>query len=105
MEGREPYHWKAAISTGVCFVGGLIVVGSGDTLCSVEIAILCGLLLIGFSVAAFILTEGWQHAGDLSVGKKIIAYTPVVLGGVLVFAAYFILRLAWRAFVEAAEEY
>ena len=90
---RESYHWAAAISTVVCFIGGLVLAGSGDSLMDAGLAVLLGLLLMGLSVVAFVITKGWQYADDLAIGKKILAYTPVVLGGVLVFTAIFMLKM------------
>jgi asparagine N-glycosylation enzyme membrane subunit Stt3 len=104
MEGREPYHWKAAVYTGICFAGGLILMTSSGSSDSAELLILAGLALIGLSVAAFVITGGWQRADDLPIAKKIIAYLPVVLGGLAGFAVVAILWIARQAFKEWVEE-
>jgi len=104
MEHHEPYHWKEAIGTVVCCIAGLVLAASSGDSDNAGLLILGGLALIGVSVAAFVVTEGWQHANKLPIGKKVIAYTPVVLSGVLVFALFFVLHIAWQAFKAAMEE-
>ena len=101
---REPYHWKAAVSTVACFIVGLVLVGSGGSSDTAGLAIIGGLGLIGLAVAAFVITEGWQHVDELTTEKKIIAYLPVVLGGVAAFAVIGVIWIAWRALKETAEE-
>lgn len=101
---REPYHWKAALSTVACLIVGLVIAGTGGDYDTSGLTIVGGLVLIGLAVAAFVITEGWQYADDLPTAKKTIAYLPVVLGGLAAFAVIGIVWIAWQALKEAIEE-
>lgn len=98
MKVNEPYHWKEAISTVLCFIFGFVLIGlSGDY---GAMAVIGGILLIALSIASFVFTEGWQYSIDLSIEKKIAAYIPVIVGGVFVFVAFFVINLFFASFME-----
>ncbi len=98
MKGNESYHWKEAVSTALCFIFGFVLFGlSGDY---GAVAVLGGILLIVLSIVSFVLTEGWQYSIDLSIEKKIVAYIPVIVGGVFVFAAFFVINLFFASFIN-----
>lgn len=88
---REPYHWKESLSTGACLVGGVVLIGNTSDPDIAWLAILGGLAIV-LAIVAFIITDGWQHADDLSGEKKILAYLPVILGGIVAFA---LIALLW----------
>lgn len=95
----EAYHWKELLSTVLCAIGGVALVFSGDM-----VGIGSGLALVGLSIAALILTQWWQYAIDLPIGKKIIAYIPVIVGGIVVFVAFFMINLFFGAIAEALKD-
>lgn len=98
MKVNEPYHWKEAVSTALSFILGFVLIGSSGNIGA--IGVLGGILIIVLSIISFILTEGWRYSIDLSIGKKIAAYIPVIVGGVFVFAAFFVINLFFASFVE-----
>jgi hypothetical protein len=100
---QQSNHWKEALSSVICLIGGLVIIidnlegsGSGE-------AVLAGLGLILAAVLAFIITEGWQHVDDLPIVKKIIAYIPVIVCGVAVYAVTIVVTTAWVAVKDALE--
>ena len=98
MKISEPYHWKEAVSTVLCFIFGFVLIGlSGDY---GAIAMFGGILFIVLAITSFIFTEGWRYSIDLSIGKKIVAYIPVIVGGVFVFVAFFVINLFFASFIE-----
>jgi hypothetical protein len=99
---REPYHWKEALSTGACLIGGFVVIGSSADSDSVWLAIFGGLAIV-LAIAGFVVTNGWQRADDLSGKKKILAYLPVILGGVAAFALIALLWLIWQGLQSVAD--
>ena len=104
MKRPEPYHWKEAIGTAICCFAGLVLMTSSGSSEHADFLLLGGIALIGLSVVALVITDGWQHASDLPVAKKFIAYLPPVLGGVATIAVIAIFWIAWQAIKEAIEE-
>jgi hypothetical protein len=88
---EENFHWKEAICTGLSLVAGIgLAIGglvyfatSGQDDAFVGILNgLGGVVLFIVAVASFNITDGWKHANDLPIGKKIVAYLPVFATGI-----------------------
>jgi len=39
------------------------------------------------------VTDGWKHVNDLPIGKKILAYVPVVVTGIALIALVFAIAI------------
>lgn len=100
MNIEEKFHWKEAICTGMTlFLGlGFIVNGLQGPQNEVLSTVLIGFALSIVSIAAFSLTSGWKSANDLPIGKKIVAYLPVLLLGVFFIALWIIIEIGKSAF-------
>jgi len=90
LNDAEPFHLKEALLTGACFIAGLIFllwipenVNDPQTVPTVAFV---GLLMVAASVVGTIVTSFWTKFNALSSGAKLIAYAPVIVGGIAAFA-------------------
>ena len=107
---EEKFHWKEAICTGLSLIGGIGLAigglvyaaqGTSDEAFTGILNGLGGVLLFIVSVAAFKMTDGWKHANDLSTGKKIVAYLPVLATGVAFIVLLVFFYIVKEAFKES----
>jgi len=101
MNIEEKFHWKEYLCTAMTLAvgAGFIVSGVQESYPS-EMAtyLLMGFALVIVSIAAFSFTGGWKHANDLPMGKKIVAYLPVLAMGLFFIALFILIEIAKSAF-------
>lgn len=104
---EEKFHLKEAICTGLSLVvgvislfGGLFSIFSGEDIISSLFIFVSGLGLASVSILSFRITSGWKYANNLSTGKKIVAYIPVIMTGVI----FIIMLIVMWAMKEALRD-
>lgn len=101
MNIEEKFHWKEYFCTAMTLAAGagFIVSGIQETYPSEAATyLLMGFALVIVSIAAFSLTSGWKRANDLPMGKKIIAYAPVLIMGLFFIAIWILFEIGKSAF-------
>ena len=81
------------IGTIACVLMGLIAIISKS-----EGWIIFGLIALGFAVAAAVLTRLWTRIDSLPPEQKLIAWIPVIIGGVIVGIGGVIVGIVYLVF-------
>lgn len=98
---EEKFHWKEYLCTVMTLAVGAGFIANGfqssyqNEMLS---TVLVGFALVIISIAAFSFTGGWKRANDLPMGKKIIAYLPVLAMGLFFIALFILIEIGKSAF-------
>jgi hypothetical protein len=105
----EPFRWKEALLTGACFVAAFVIFSAGisntrDTASAFLVFVLSAGL--GFSAfLALIVTSFWTKVDSLDPLLKLVAYVPVVAGGIASFVVVAVVYIVIMTAISATKSY
>jgi hypothetical protein len=76
-------HWIMLSSALICCLGGLVVLLASSAEESSISGVILGSAMIFLFITGAIVSGGWKETENLSAGRKVLAWLPVITGGLV----------------------